>query len=100
MRQGDEGVSIGTVIDMAGLEPKERAKKDIEKLVRIIGIFRSLGFEKKYPKVLEYAENYGKDAKHFFEKGDYFSSFGAANYAYGYIDAVLLIEGKKDEYVL
>jgi len=85
---------------MAGLEPKERAKKDLDKLAKIIAIFRSLGLDNKYPKVLEYAENYGKDAKHFFDKGDYFSSFGAANYAYGYIDAVLLIEGKKDEHVL
>ena len=82
------------------MDPEERARKDIEKLDRIIAIFRSLGFDKKYPKVLECAENYGKDAKHFFDKGDYFSSFGAANYAYGHIDAILLIEGKKDDHIL
>jgi len=82
------------------MDPRERAGKDIEKLGRIIAIFRSLGLHRKYPKILEYAENYGKDASHFFDKGDYFSSFGAANYAYGFIDAVLVIEGKKDEHVL
>jgi len=82
------------------MDQKERAKKDLDKLERIIGVFRSLGFDKKYPKILEYAENYGKDARHFFDKGDYFSSFGAANYAYGYIDAILLLEGKKDEHIL
>ena len=82
------------------MDQKERAKKDLDKLDRIIAIFRSLGLDKKYPKVLEYAENYGADAKHFFVKGDYFSSFGAANYAYGYMDAILLIEGKKDEHIL
>lgn len=82
------------------MQEKERAVKDLDKLERIIAIFRSLGLDRKYPKVLEYAENYGKDARHFYEKGDYFSSFGAANYAYGFIDAVLLIEGRKDEHIL
>ncbi len=82
------------------MEPEERAKKDIDKLERILIVFKSLGLAEKYPKVLEYAENYGRDAKHFFERGDYFTSFGAANYAYGFIDAVLVIEGKKDEHIL
>jgi hypothetical protein len=80
--------------------PKERAKKDLDKLEKIISVFKSLGLDKRYPKVMEYAENYGNDAKHFFEKGDYFTSFGAANYAYGFIDAILVIEGKKDDHVL
>lgn len=79
------------------MEPKERAKKDLDKLDRIIKRFKELGFSEKYLKVLEYAENYAKDAKHFYEEGDYFTAFGAANYAYGFIDAVLVIEGKKDE---
>lgn len=82
------------------MDQQERAKKDLDKLDRIINIFRLLGFDKKYPKILEYAMNYGLDAKHFYDKGDYFSSFGAANYAYGYIDAILLLEGKKDEHIL
>lgn len=82
------------------MDQKERTKKDLEKLDRIISIFRSLGFDRKYPEVLEYAVNYGNDARHFFDNGDYFSSFGAVNYAYGYIDAILLIEGKKDDYIL
>ena len=82
------------------MEEEERAKKDIDKLERIIEAFKSLGLGRKYPKVLEYAENYGRDARHFFEQGDYFTSFGAANYAYGFIDAVLVIEGKKDEHIL
>lgn len=79
------------------MEHRERARKDIDKLARILAVFRALGLDRKYPAVLEYAENYGKDARHFYEKGDYFTSFGAANYAYGFIDAVLVIEGKKDE---
>jgi hypothetical protein len=82
------------------MDYKTRAEKDIIKLEKITAIFRGLGFDKKYPEVYEYAVRYGADAKHFFEKGDYFTSFGAANYAYGFIDAVLVIEGKKEEYVL
>ncbi|HSB46720.1 MAG TPA: DUF357 domain-containing protein [Candidatus Bilamarchaeum sp.] len=82
------------------MDDKERAGKDIDKLDRILSIFRSLGLDKKYPAVLEYAENYRSDAKHFFAQGDFFTSFGAANYAYGFIDAVLLIEGKKDDHIL
>lgn len=82
------------------MNEKERALKDLEKLANIIAIFRSLGFDKKYPEILDYAERYETDAKHFFDKGDYYTSFGAANYAYGFIDAILVIEGKKDEYIL
>jgi len=82
------------------MEERERAEKDLAKLDRIIAVFRSYGFDGKYPAVLEYAENYGADARHYFGKGDYFTSFGAANYAYGFIDAVLLIEGKKDNHAL
>ena len=82
------------------MDERERARKDLDKLERMINIFNSLGLGHKYPKVLEYAESYGKDARHFFEKGDYFTSFGAANYAYGFIDAVLVIEGKKDGHIL
>lgn len=79
------------------MEAKERAKKDIDKLDHILEVFKEMGLSGKYSSVLEYAENYCSDAKHFYESGDYFSSFGAANYAYGFIDAVLVIEGKKSE---
>lgn len=82
------------------MDAKERAAKDIGKLDRIIAEFRKLGLDSKYPQVFEYARNYGDDARHFFDNGDFFSAFGAANYAYGYIDCILLLEGKKDDIVL
>jgi len=83
---------------MAGkLDEKSRAKKDIEKLDRIVIEFKGFGFDKKYPQVYEWAQNYATDAKHYFEKGDYFTSFGAANYAYGFIDCILVLENRKDE---
>lgn len=82
------------------MDAKSRAKKDIDKLQRMLTAFKSMGFGGKYPAVLEYIENYAADAGHFYDKEDYFSAFGAANYAYGFIDAILVIEGKKDDYVL
>jgi hypothetical protein len=79
------------------MDSKERAKKDIDKLERMLLLFKEMDLGRKYPQVLEYAENYANDARHFFQKGDFFTAFGAANYAYGFLDAVLVIEGKKDE---
>ena len=79
------------------MDSKERAKKDIDKLNRMLIAFKGMDLGRKYPQVLEYAENYANDARHFFQKGDFFTAFGAANYAYGFLDAVLVIEGKKDE---
>jgi hypothetical protein len=82
------------------MQNKERALKDIEKLNKIIIKFKESGLSEKYSKVLEYAENYAADAKHFYDAGDFFSAFGAANYAYGFIDAVFVIEGKETENIL
>ena len=79
------------------MNPKDRAKKDLDKLDNAMRAFDEAGLAKKYPVIIEYVENYCTDAKHFYEKGEYFTAFGAANYAYGFIDAILLIEGKKDE---
>jgi hypothetical protein len=79
------------------MDEKARAKKDLEKLERIIKEFKKLGLDSRYPRVMEWAQNYANDAKHYYEKGDYFTSFGAANYAYGFIDCVLVIENRKDE---
>jgi hypothetical protein len=79
------------------LDERSRAKKDLDKLERIIAEFKRLGLDKKYPQVMEWAQNYATDAKHYFGKGDYFTSFGAANYAYGFIDCILVLENKKGE---
>jgi hypothetical protein len=82
---------------ISDMDPKTRAEKDIRKLDQMILEFKKLKLDKKYPKVMEWVENYTTDAKHYFEKGDYFTSFGAANYAYGFIDCILVLEGKKGE---
>jgi len=76
----------------------KRAQKSLEKLEIRITDIRNLGFHKKYPEIFELASQYTKDSRHYFEKGDYFSSFGCSDYAYGLLDAILIIEGKKGEF--
>ena len=80
--------------NLTGMEERERALKDIQKLEHRIVEFKKLDLVEKYKEVFEYVENYYADAKHFYSEGKFFTAFGAANYAYGFIDAVLIIEGK------
>ena len=69
---------------------KERAEKSLRKLKAHLE--RTAWIADRYPLVFSLAEQYAKDAEHFFKKGDYFSSFGASDYAYGLLDAVCIIE--------
>ncbi|MFA5412168.1 MAG: DUF357 domain-containing protein [Candidatus Micrarchaeia archaeon] len=69
---------------------KERAGKSLAKLK--IHLERSAWIKEECPEVFALAEQYAKDAGHFFKKGDYFSSFGASDYAYGLLDGVWLAE--------
>lgn len=82
------------------MDEKERAKKDLEKLWAIMNIIDQLNLSGKYPTLMETARNYGKDAEHFYNKEDYFTSFGAANYAYGFMDAILILEGIREKHIL
>ena len=79
----------------ADIMEKERAEKSVGKLRAKLEEMGKAGLETKYPKVVKLAREYLQDAEHFFGKGDYFSSFGASDYAYGLLDALLIIEGKK-----
>lgn len=79
------------------MNEKERALKDIRKLEAIIKRFGDLGLDGKYSESYEWAKNYLHDAKHYYDKEDYFSSFGCANYAYGIIDGILIHEGKRED---
>ncbi len=81
------------------MNEKERAVKDIKKLEKAVEQFEGLGLSEKYAKSYEWAKNYLDDAKHYFDKGDYFSAFGCANYAYGIIDGILVHESKKEDEV-
>jgi hypothetical protein len=56
------------------------ALKDAEK-----NIFKNRQAEAK--EIIEMVSNYLSDAKHFFEKGKWVETFGALNYAHGWLDA-------------
>jgi len=45
------------------------------------------GKEKQAKEILEMVSNYISDAKHFENKKDFVNSFGALNYAHGWIDS-------------
>lgn len=75
---------------------KERAKKDIEMLSALIKYFEDSGLAKRYKNSFEWARNYLKDSEHYYKKGDYFSSFGCANYGYGILDGIMINEGIKE----
>lgn len=70
------------------LDDKTRIKKDVvmfeENLKKL---------EKNQPnykfKIIELATQYYNDSKYYFDKEDYFTSFGCINYAHGLLDAIL-----------
>jgi hypothetical protein len=74
------------------MDHKERSRLSIEKTENLLRVFVPNQDEKE---VFEKARNYLSDSKHFFEKEDYFSSFGASDYAYGLVEALIMIRGKR-----
>ncbi len=83
---------------MTNLTFQERALKDIQKLETALREFeQDSQLKTNYGSVLDWATNYFNDSKHFYEQKDYFTSFGAANYAYGMLDAILIAEKKKKD---
>ncbi len=81
---------------MAQLSIEERTLVDIEKLRKALEKAKEL-FAEKHSSAISWAENYLEDAEHFYAKKDFFTSFGCANYAYGILDGIFIIEGIKDK---
>ncbi len=75
-----------TIIALGNPEYKVRAKRSIKALSEKLEVLKdeSKRFEEMYNRAVQYYE----DAKHYFEKGDYFTSFGASDYAYGILDMI------------
>jgi uncharacterized protein len=63
----------------------ETALKEIKK--NIIN-----GKESEAKEIVDMAENYVSDARHFEDKSDYVNAFAALNYAHGWIDAGVRLE--------
>ncbi len=67
-------------------EFKKRAQKSIKKLdLRLKELSK---VPKKYSYLYELATQYYNDSIHYFEKKDYFTSFGCSDYAYGILDSL------------
>lgn len=68
------------------LNERERAQKSIEKLDFRLKELSSLPTQYNY--LYNLALQYYKDSLHYFEKEDYFTSFGCSDYAYGILDSL------------
>jgi hypothetical protein len=77
---------------------KERSEKSLLKLEQRLKDAEKLGLKTRYSRIFSLASQYARDSRHYFEKGDFFSSFGCSDYAYGLIDALLIFEGKKEDF--
>jgi hypothetical protein len=74
------------------MDHMERSRLSIEKTENLLRVFVPNQNEKE---VFDKARAYLSDSKHFFEKQDYFSSFGASDYAYGLVEALIMTRGKR-----
>lgn len=79
------------------MDTAHRAKKDMDLLKERISKFKSLNLHKKYTRIFDLASRYLYDAKYYFDKGDYVTSFACSNYAYGLLDAVFLVEDRQNK---
>ncbi|RME18306.1 MAG: DUF357 domain-containing protein [Bdellovibrio sp.] len=67
------------------MEHAERARKSLEKTIAFFEENERL----LSPKIRKKALQYIKDSSYFLEMGDFFTSFGASDYAYGLIEGNL-----------
>ncbi len=75
-------------------DERTRARRSITQLKAHLAKYK--GLEKNFGEQYERAVQYYEDAKHYFDKGDYFTSFGCSDYAYGLLDAVVMV--KENQY--
>ena len=69
---------------------REKIKKYLEitkkALETIYDINKNIKNDKKAMEVIDMAERYFRDAKHYAEKGDLVTAFASVNYAHGWLD--------------
>ena len=77
---------------------EESVKKRIEKSTKLfyenISKISSIK-DPKALKVIELSRMYASDSKSYFEKGDFYTSFSCIEYAYGLLDAILMLNSEK-----
>jgi hypothetical protein len=70
--------------------PKEKIEKYFDTTTRALEKAKKAIIkrkEKQAKEILEMAENYLSDAKHFYSKKDFVNAFAALNYAHGWLDS-------------
>jgi hypothetical protein len=68
------------------MHEKERALKSIKKLDTRLKELSNL--PENYNFLYDLAKQYYEDSVHYFEREDYFTSFGCSDYAYGILDSL------------
>jgi hypothetical protein len=79
-------------------EEIERYLKITEEALKVIKLTKEAKKRKKAEEILDMAQRYFSDAKHYKEKGNYVTAFAAVNYAHGWLDAGVrcgLLKAKK-----
>jgi hypothetical protein len=71
------------------LDEKTRIQKDITMFEENIEKTKELKVSNSQEKIIELASQYYEDSKYYFEKKDFFTSFGCINYAHGLLDSII-----------
>ena len=79
------------IVGVRGGIERERAERSVKLLEKRLKEGKK--YREKYGWLMELAERYYRDAVYYLEMGDYFTSFGASDYAYGILDALRDVEG-------
>jgi hypothetical protein len=70
------------------MDEMTRVKKDIDLFEKNLEILSKKKFDYN-DEVVELASQYFFDSKYYFDKNDFFTTFGCINYAHGLLDAIL-----------
>ncbi|MDE1861040.1 MAG: DUF357 domain-containing protein [Candidatus Micrarchaeota archaeon] len=71
------------------MEIKDRIMKDINIFSENLAKVDRQKLDVKQRKVVELAEMYAKDARSWFDKGDYYTAFSSISYAHGLLDSII-----------
>ena len=71
------------------MDDKTRIEKDLIMFKENIKKTKDIKLSDSQKKTIELASQYYEDAKYYFDKKDFFTSFGCINYAHGLLDAVI-----------
>lgn len=71
------------------MDDETRITKDIVMFEKNIEKIKKVNLSDPQIKTFTLAKQYYEDSKYYFQKKDYFTSFGCINYAHGLLDALI-----------